>query len=121
MYREYIVILSTLQKCILKDFHPGSTRMKSLMCSSVHWSNMDKDIANAVKSCKGCALTTKAPPIKFNPWPKILDHGLEFTLTLLALWKDITIFTNPSARAGYDTRSNFKWSLTGLNSEFSFS
>ena len=33
----------------------------------------------------------------------------------------IYIYTNPSARAGYDTRSIFKWSLTGLNSEFSFS
>ena len=33
----------------------------------------------------------------------------------------ITIFTNPSARVGYDTRSIFKPSLTGLNSEFSFS
>ena len=32
-----------------------------------------------------------------------------------------SIFTNPSARAGYDTRSIFKRSLTGLNSEFSFS
>ena len=31
------------------------------------------------------------------------------------------IFTNPSARAGYDTRSIFKRSLTGFNSEFSFS
>ena len=31
------------------------------------------------------------------------------------------IFTNPSARARYDTRSVFKRSLTGLNSEFSFS
>ena len=28
---------------------------------------------------------------------------------------------NPSAREGYDTRSIFKRSLTGLNSEFSFS
>ena len=28
------------------------------------------------------------------------------------------IFTNPSAQAGYDTRSVFKQSLTGLNSEF---
>ena len=28
---------------------------------------------------------------------------------------------NPSARAGYDTRSIFKQSLTGLNLEFSFS
>ena len=33
----------------------------------------------------------------------------------------LIIFTNPSARAGYDTRSIFKRSLTGLNSEFSFS
>ena len=31
------------------------------------------------------------------------------------------IFTNLSAREGYDTRSIFKRSLTGLNSEFSFS
>ncbi len=34
--------------------------------------------------------------------------------------KDI-LFTNPSARAGYDKRSIFKQSLTGFNSEFSFS
>ena len=33
----------------------------------------------------------------------------------------LIIFTNPSARAGYDTRSIFKRSLTGLISEFSFS
>ena len=33
----------------------------------------------------------------------------------------IILFTNPSARAGYDTGSIFKRSLTGLNSEFSFS
>ena len=31
------------------------------------------------------------------------------------------LFTNPSTRAGYDTRSIFKLSLTGLNSEFSLS
>ena len=35
--------------------------------------------------------------------------------------QQILTFTNPSARAGYDTRSIFKRSLTGLNSEFSFS
>ena len=35
--------------------------------------------------------------------------------------KIIILFTNPSARVGYDTRSIFfKWSLTGLNSEFFF-
>ena len=35
--------------------------------------------------------------------------------------KFFILFTKPSARAGYDTRSIFKRSLTGLNSEFSFS
>ena len=33
----------------------------------------------------------------------------------------ISYLPNPSARAGYDTRSVFKRGLTGLNSEFSFS
>ena len=33
---------------------------------------------------------------------------------------DQILFTNPSARAGYDTRSIFKRSLTGLNSGFFF-
>ena len=34
----------------------------------------------------------------------------------------IYLFANPSAQAGYDTRSiYFKRSLTGFNSEFSFS
>ena len=37
------------------------------------------------------------------------------------LWAGVILFTNPSAPAGYDTRSIFKRSLTGLNSEFSFS
>ena len=47
---------------------------------------------------------------------------------LVSLFNDISnfvgylyIFTNPSGRAGYDTRSIFKRSLTGLNLEFSFS
>ena len=73
LYRECVVIPSTLQKCILKDFnvdHPVSARMKSLMRCYVHWPNMDNDIENAVKSCKGCALAVKAHPIKFNPWSK---------------------------------------------------
>ena len=39
----------------------------------------------------------------------------------MGVYTYVYIFTNPSARAGYDTRSIFKRSLTGLNSEFSFS
>ena len=37
------------------------------------------------------------------------------------LSKEVSYLPNPSARAEYDTRSIFKRSLTGLNSEFSFS
>ena len=42
---------------------------------------------------------------------------------ILELKEDVYmyIYINPSARAGYDTRSIFKWSLSGLNSEYSFS
>ena len=42
-------------------------------------------------------------------------------ITLVSFVGGGVLFTNPSARAGYDTRSIFKRSLTGLNSEFSFS
>ena len=47
-----------------------------------------------------------------------LDH---YTLEEIGYGLSLIIFINPSARAGYDTRPIFKWSLTGLNSEFSFS
>ena len=33
----------------------------------------------------------------------------------------LSYLPNPTARAGYDTRSIFKRSFTGFNSEFSFS
>ena len=32
---------------------------------------MNKDVEKNVKSCLGCVMTVKAPPIKLNPWPKI--------------------------------------------------
>ena len=47
--------------------------------------------------------------------------GESIEFFLLCFFSILTIFTNPSARAEYDTRSLFKRSLTGLNSEFSFS
>ena len=42
-------------------------------------------------------------------------------LIVIDLYIKVYIFTQPSARVGYDTRSIFKRSLTGLNLEFSFS
>ena len=46
---------------------------------------------------------------------------VDFSKAFDSIRKGKILFTNPSARAGYDTRSNFKRSLTGFNSEFSFS
>ena len=42
----------------------------------------------------------------------------KYTHIYIYIYIYIYIFTNPSARAGYDTRSIFRWSLSGLNSEF---
>ena len=56
-----------------------------------------------------------------NPW-RLICHKKEKTKPdFCALKVNLVLFTNPSARAGYDTRSIFKRSLTGFNSEFSFS
>ena len=41
-------------------------------------------------------------------------------LKLILLYRWLSYLPNPSARAGYDTRSILKRSLTGFNSEFSF-
>ena len=52
----------------------------------------------------------------------LLSYGFHFlAMSSRFIVIFITIFTNPSARAEYDTRSVFKRSLTGLNSEFFFS
>ena len=47
-------------------------------------------------------------------WSKYVNNKVNNLLKII-------IFTNLYARAGYDTRSIFKRSLTGLNSQFSFS
>ena len=52
--------------------------------------------------------------IAVSPTP-VKVHQLTLVIIII-----IIIFTNPSARAECDTRSIFKRSLTGLNSEFSF-
>ena len=52
--------------------------------------------------------TGKLLVFDWNGWNHMILHTLSY-------------LPNPSTRAGYDTRSIFKWSLTGLNSEFSFS
>ena len=50
----------------------------------------------------------------------LLCSGLMFMKITQLTCAIIIIFTNPSTWTEYDTRSIFKWSLTDLNSEFSF-
>ena len=61
-------------------------------------------------------------------WHEIRDIILNFSmqkklhlLTFINVCWMLIIFTQSLCPSGYDTRSIFKWSLTGLNSEFSFS
>ena len=54
-------------------------------------------------------------------WTGLIISAACYLMKECYLQNTFTIFTNPSAQAGYDTRSIFKRSLTGLNSEFSFS
>ena len=57
-----------------------------------------------------------------NPVPFFLDtESMSMPSLRCKILCIIIIFTKPSARTGYDTRWIFKRSLTGLNSEFSFS
>ena len=73
LYAGRVVMPFVLQKRILSEFHqghPGISRMKALMRSYTYWPRMDNDIEKLVRSCRGCALAAKSPPIKIQPWPK---------------------------------------------------
>ena len=68
------------------------------------------------------SLSSSSKPFFFIFWkylikfpPSLLHARKVFTF----LYPYLSIFTNPSARAEYDTRSFFKRSSIGLNSEFS--
>ena len=65
-----------------------------------------------------CTNVGRAAKINYNSFLRALDQVRSI---LSDRWLGMILFTNPSARAGYDTRSIFKRSLTSLNSEFSFS
>ena len=70
-------------------------------------------------------LSSKVLPLMSKPNATFVLFFFQMSLTNQMLyWFGqvlISYLPNPSARAGYDTRSIFKRSLTGLSSEFSFS
>ena len=66
--------------------------------------------------CVGCICCFRFSDLGIHVSAKWLTHCVSKRSALERI-----LFTNPSARAGYDTRSILKRILTGLNSEFSFS
>ena len=72
-------------------------------------------------SFRECEVPLSFPLLPGSLWPGMVVHFRVPSMDQKELFNHLTIFTNPSARAGYDTRSIFKRSLTGLKSEFSFS
>ena len=80
----------------------------------------DKNMMDMV--CFLCLITYQ--PFMGYPMPKFsLNKKNSDTIQPIdgEIRRGLSIFTHPSARVGYDTRSIFKRILTGLNSEFSFS
>ena len=91
-------------------------RYRLAICPAIIQLNLKRRTASRNKSKidkRNGKLKTKNMKIRgtVGYWSLVIDQSLTF----------FVLFTNPSARAGYDTRSIFKRSLTGLNSEFSFS
>ena len=53
----------------LHNFHPGSSRMKSLARQYIWWPGLNQAIENMVKSCKICQGTRNKPPsATSHPW-----------------------------------------------------
>ena len=64
MYADCMVILLSLQKTILSEFHSGHfgmSRMKSLLRSYMFWLIMNKDIEKPEWNRRGCAPAVKSP------------------------------------------------------------
>ena len=65
---------------------------------------------------------TLVPYVDGTVWPNPATvYIANWVWCVRQVFMRLFIFTSPSSRAWYDTRSIFKQSLTGFNSEFSFS
>ena len=100
-----------MQKKKMKEFIDKKSKKKNKKKKNSHLLKINKEINKKTKnkSLFYYSFSTPSPP-----------QNKSFCFWKSSLKQNIPIFTNPSARAGYDTMSIFKRSLTGLNSEFSF-
>ena len=71
------------QDLVLKQLHPGVSRMKAIAQSIVWWPNIDQDIETTVQSCQQSQQHQNAPPPAHTyswiwperPWERVhIDH-----------------------------------------------
>ena len=134
----YHVVVSWACLYLLVQIHPAAPWIKidqpAIFTNTSSWmAKMPKQSAKDLGSHCEILLRahvwlniTRANATKHQVWSTVINPmcwaGLALSSVLYT--KDIcwwSYLPNPSARAGYDTRSIFKRSLTGLGSEFSFS
>ncbi|BHF83063.1 hypothetical protein SprV_0802620400 [Sparganum proliferum] len=65
MFADRVVIPSSLQPTVLRQFHaahPGTSRTKSIARSFAYWPGIDGDIDDLVRRCSRCQQAAKMPP-----------------------------------------------------------
>uniref|UniRef100_A0A914CQ61 RNA-directed DNA polymerase n=1 Tax=Acrobeloides nanus TaxID=290746 RepID=A0A914CQ61_9BILA len=74
MYRERVIIPTSLRNRVLKQLHqghPGIERSKALARRYVYWPKIDDSIEYYVKNCNGCQKLQKAPrKTSLQSWPR---------------------------------------------------
>jgi hypothetical protein len=73
LFREHVVIPTTLRAKVLKLLHQGHPRiqqMKSLACNYAYWLGMDHEIEEMVHGCGPCAVAAKQSlKATLHSWP----------------------------------------------------
>ena len=89
------------------------TNFSRCIYHSAVWSNF-----NSLHDSQWITFPTQSYLIYFSAR---LVHSLTMWFICFVFVTPLSIFTNPYARTGYDKKTIFERSLTGLNSQFSFS
>ena len=91
LWGSRVVIPSKLQARILTELHDshfGIVKIKALASSYVWWPEMNQQLEELTKACRGCQQNQNMPSkVSLHPWGGLLLPGSEYTLTLLVHFK----------------------------------
>ena len=64
-----VVIPTQGQEYVLRELHPGMSRMKAIARTLVWWPHLDQDIERMVRRCEECQTQQASPPqAPLHPW-----------------------------------------------------